>query len=31
MHHIRVFGIDDECEHACCQLARAAALSWDVR
>ncbi|MGW5677386.1 lantibiotic dehydratase [Streptomyces sp. NPDC003860] len=28
MHHIRVFGIDEECERQCRRLARATALSW---
>ncbi|MEU9609499.1 lantibiotic dehydratase [Streptomyces sp. NPDC048057] len=28
MHHIRVFGIDEECERQCRRLTRATALSW---
>ncbi len=31
MHHIRMHGIDEECERACHRLARAAALSWASR
>lgn len=31
MHHIRVHGIDEECEHACHRLARSAALAWTAR
>jgi len=31
MHHIRVFGIDEDCERTCYRLARSAALSWTAR
>ncbi|MFI8928255.1 lantibiotic dehydratase [Streptomyces sp. NPDC053474] len=31
MHHIRVTGINEECERTCRRLARAAALSWTAR
>ena len=31
MHHIRVFGIDEDCERTCYRLARSAALSWNAR
>ncbi|MGC0416138.1 lantibiotic dehydratase [Embleya sp. AB8] len=31
MHHNRVFGIDEDCEHTCRRLARSAALSWLAR
>ncbi|SFC57191.1 lantibiotic dehydratase [Streptomyces aidingensis] len=31
MHHIRMAGIDEECERTCHRLARAAALAWTVQ
>ena len=31
MHHIRVFGINTDCERTCYRLARTAALSWHTR